>query len=252
MKTIPYQQTNADANMEVGATGVMPISNERHLFRGGTRAYDMIPETITVAKEMNMKYTFAVGALAGLSTVLAAGNVQTFTGNLGGAAPPVIENDASDRPFSVNGATFLNKGAALQRSCAVQHNACASAANGGKADISVADCDQQEDACNAAAATKVRARAADFGSCANPAIEFAPQNDRGGADAFAAVDQNDFNHGSANNINVISGFICQRLADSCKASQDTTAACDDAQAAADGLSGQAAADAFNNALGVSA
>ncbi|KAK2609879.1 hypothetical protein N8I77_003354 [Diaporthe amygdali] len=234
-----------------------------------------------------MKYTFAVGALAGLSTVLAAGNVQTFTGNLGGAAPPVIENDASDRPFSVNGATFLNKGAALQRSCAVQHNACASAANGGKADISVADCDQQgmhtlfssrcrlqcgspfpasfprtsrftdpnirpEDACNAAAATKVRARAADFGSCANPAIEFAPQNDRGGADAFAAVDQNDFNHGSANNINVISGFICQRLADSCKASQDTTAACDDAQAAADGLSGQAAADAFNNALGVSA
>ncbi|KAI7776250.1 hypothetical protein LA080_005537 [Diaporthe eres] len=98
-----------------------------------------------------MKYTFTLGALAGLSTVVAAGNVQTFTGSLGGAAPPVNEDDASDRPFSVNGATFLNKGAALQRSCAVQHNACASAANGGEADFDVADCDQQLNACNAAA-----------------------------------------------------------------------------------------------------
>lgn len=90
-----------------------------------------------------MKYTFTLGALAGLSTVLAAGNVQTFKGSLGGAAPPVNENDASNRPFSVDGATFLNKGAALQRSCAVQHNACASAANSGEADFDVADCDQQ-------------------------------------------------------------------------------------------------------------
>lgn len=90
-----------------------------------------------------MKYTFTL-ALAGLSAVLAAGNVQTFTGNLGGAAPPVVEDDASDRPFSVDGATFLNKGAALQRSCSVQHNACASAANNGEeGDFDVADCDQQ-------------------------------------------------------------------------------------------------------------
>ncbi|KAL1857098.1 hypothetical protein Daus18300_010441 [Diaporthe australafricana] len=200
-----------------------------------------------------MRYAFTLTAFAGVSTVLAAGNVQTFKGNLGGPAPAVTEDDASDRPFSVNGATFLNKSAALQRSCAVQHNACANAANSGKADIAVADCDQQEDACNAAAAaSKLRARATDFGDCANPAIEFAAQSDRGGANTFAAVDQKDFDHGSANKINVISWFICQRLADSCKAGQDATAACDDAQAAADGLSGQAAADAFNNALGVSA
>lgn len=91
-----------------------------------------------------MQYTITLAMLAGLTSVLAAGNnVQTFTGALGGAAPPVIEDDASDRPFSVNGATFLNKGAALQRSCAVQHNACAAAANGGNADIDVSDCDVQ-------------------------------------------------------------------------------------------------------------
>lgn len=89
-----------------------------------------------------MKYTITLAMLA--AVVAAAGNnVQTFTGDLGGAAPPVIEDDTADRPFSVNGATFLNEGAALQRSCAVQHNACAAAANGGNADFAVADCDQQ-------------------------------------------------------------------------------------------------------------
>ncbi|KAJ4415922.1 hypothetical protein N0V82_007043 [Gnomoniopsis sp. IMI 355080] len=200
-----------------------------------------------------MQYTITVAMLAGLTGVLAAGNnVQTFTGDLGGAAPPVIEDNTSDRPFSVNGATFLNKGAALQRSCAVQHNACSAVANSGSADIAVSDCDAQEDDCNAAAGAAKKRAALDFGDCANPAIEFAPQADRGNADAFAAVDQTDFNHGSANNINVISGFICSQLASSCNAAQDAVDACDDAQAAANGLSGQDAADAFNNALGVSA
>lgn len=93
-----------------------------------------------------MKYTITLAMLAAVAAAAAAGagnNVQTFAGDLGGAAPPVIEDDASDRPFSVNGATFLNKAAALQRSCAVQHNACAAAANGGDADFAVADCDTQ-------------------------------------------------------------------------------------------------------------
>lgn len=91
-----------------------------------------------------MQYTITLAMLASLTSVLAAGNnVQNFDGALGGAAPPVIEDDTADRPFSVNGATFLNQGAALQRSCAVQHNACAAVANGGSADIDVADCDTQ-------------------------------------------------------------------------------------------------------------
>lgn len=103
-----------------------------------------------------------------------------------------------------------------------------------------------------ALAASAAAAALDFGDCANPAIEFAAAADRGGANAFQAADQADFNHGSANNINVISDFICQQLASSCGAAQDAVDACDEAKAAADGLSGQAAADAFNDALGVSA
>lgn len=92
-----------------------------------------------------MQFTITLAMLAGLTGVLAAGtNVQTFTGTLGGAAPPVIEDDTSDRPFSVDGSTFLKQTAALQRSCAIQHNACSALANGGgSADIAVSDCDTQ-------------------------------------------------------------------------------------------------------------
>lgn len=61
-------------------------------------------------------------------------------------------------------------------------------------------------------------------------------------------DDSDFNHGSALNINIISGFICQRLQSSCKAPQATLDACERGKAAASGKTGQAAADAFNGAL----
>ena len=40
-------------------------------------------------------------------------NVQTFTSTLGGTAP-AVESSASDRPFNVNGDTFVNLAAALQ------------------------------------------------------------------------------------------------------------------------------------------
>ncbi|TVY41226.1 hypothetical protein LOCC1_G005244 [Lachnellula occidentalis] len=94
------------------------------------------------------------------STAASTGtNVQTFTGTLGGAPPPVISS-AGSRPFSVKGDTFVNAGAALQRSCSVQNNACANAVNSGGSG-SVGDCNTQETACNAAAsAAKVKSRAA--------------------------------------------------------------------------------------------
>lgn len=78
------------------------------------------------------------------------GGVQTFTGALGGLPPPVIESPR-DRPFSVKGNTFVNSGAALRRSCAIQHNACANAANGGGLAGGVGQCDAQEQDCIAAA-----------------------------------------------------------------------------------------------------
>lgn len=76
-------------------------------------------------------------------------NIQAFSGNLGGAAPAVVQG-TSTKPFSVNGSTFVNQAGALQRSCSVQHNACADAANSGAIDGGVQQCEDQEKACNAA------------------------------------------------------------------------------------------------------
>jgi hypothetical protein len=71
--------------------------------------------------------------------------------------------------------------------------------------------------------------------------------------AFAPSNDADFNHGSALNIGIIAGFVCQRLNDSCKASADVVASCTSASAAAVATAqDQSAADAFNNALGVGA
>ncbi|KAH8680130.1 hypothetical protein BGZ61DRAFT_359123 [Ilyonectria robusta] len=112
--------------------------------------------------------TAAAGAAAGATNVVVASstsaaaaaqtsaaassngtNIQAFTGTLGGPAPPV-ESSAGDRPFSVNGNTFVGSGAAIGRSCDIQHNACANAANSGQLAGGVGQCDQQATACRAA------------------------------------------------------------------------------------------------------
>ncbi|KAI1003522.1 hypothetical protein K3495_g4681 [Podosphaera aphanis] len=80
-----------------------------------------------------------------------------FTGDLGGTPPPaVIETAGSDRPFSVNSNTFVGKGAALQRSCAIQNNACANAVNGGGSGFAASDCNAQESKCNEATSAGAR------------------------------------------------------------------------------------------------
>ncbi|KAG9198120.1 hypothetical protein G6514_010446 [Epicoccum nigrum] len=84
----------------------------------------------------------------------AGGNVQTFTGALGGVtATPVINTGDAKRPFSVKGATFTGLGAALARSCDQQFNACANLANGGDKTLSVTQCTAQKDQCDAQAST---------------------------------------------------------------------------------------------------
>ncbi|EAU86232.1 hypothetical protein CC1G_03443 [Coprinopsis cinerea okayama7 len=82
----------------------------------------------------------------------ASGNLQKFTGALGGqSAPRVI---AGGRGFQVEGnAEFQNLAAAISRSCDVQKNRCANVANsaeGRELGLSVSDCDEQNAACRAA------------------------------------------------------------------------------------------------------
>ncbi|KAG5659625.1 hypothetical protein HG530_010513 [Fusarium avenaceum] len=77
-------------------------------------------------------------------------NIQSFTGTLGGPAPPVVSSNA-DKPFSVNGNTFNGASVALGRSCDIQHNACANAANSGELSGGVGQCETQLAECRAAA-----------------------------------------------------------------------------------------------------
>ncbi|KAF3065080.1 hypothetical protein GL218_01984 [Daldinia childiae] len=180
-------------------------------------------------------------------TATTGANVNAFTGSVGSAPVPVISSTA-DKPFSVNGAEFLNLGAAIQRACDVQKNACANAANGGDKTISVSDCDAQQQQCVAQNGKK-RRQSVDTGSCGSPAISFGQQEDRGDEDAFAPVNSADFNHGSALKPAVITDFICSQLQSKCGASAAAVAQCQEGAEAADSLSGQAAADAFNAAVG---
>jgi hypothetical protein len=92
--------------------------------------------------------TAIILALSTLSTALVLprqANSQSFTGALGGiAATPILDSGNAARPFSVKGDTFVNIGAALQRSCDQQFNACANQANAGKADFSTQECTAQK------------------------------------------------------------------------------------------------------------
>jgi hypothetical protein len=92
-------------------------------------------------------------------------------------------------------------------------------------------------------------QAANFGSCSDPTITFGLPSDGRKEDAFEATDLTNFPHGSALNIKVISQFICDQLTNKCKANAEAVALCDQAAADSAALKAQAAADAFNAALG---
>ena len=101
-------------------------------------------------------YPQAAATTTAASSGAASGtNLQTFTGSLGNVTPPAVtDNGAGAQPFSVEGnATFSSLQNALVRSCDVQHNKCANAANasGNKGDLTVSACGDQQTQCNAQA-----------------------------------------------------------------------------------------------------
>lgn len=188
------------------------------------------------------------------SGATATNNLNKFSGSTGAAPIPITSDAASSKPFGVNGSQFANLGAAAQRACDVQKNACANAVNGGKDNsIKVSDCDAQQQQCVSANGGKKRRQAGglDTGSCGSPAIQFSSNlADRKGESAFVPVNTKDFAHGSAQKPAIITQFICQQLGSKCKASSATVSECNSAAQAANAASGQAAANAFNSALGV--
>lgn len=88
-----------------------------------------------------------------------------------------------------------------------------------------------------------------FGGC-DPTIAFGIPHDGRQQNAFEPADLAVFNHGSALNIAVISNFICSQLSNQCNVNAAAVNLCENAAAAALGLQGLQAANAFNLALGL--
>ncbi|KAH9964377.1 hypothetical protein BGW80DRAFT_1179401, partial [Lactifluus volemus] len=91
-----------------------------------------------------------------------------------------------------------------------------------------------------------------FGKCSVPQIEFGAKFDGRRETSFRPVDPKSYAHGSAQNIDNISKFICDTLVNSCGADQTARNTCASALVAADSApqktGGQA--DAFNAVFGI--
>ncbi|CAA7266990.1 unnamed protein product [Cyclocybe aegerita] len=102
------------------------------------------------------------------------------------------------------------------------------------------------------AATPATPAGADFGSCTVPEIEFGVGFDNRRETSFRPADLQSFNHGSAQNIAIITQFICDTLTNSCRANQAAKDVCAQAQTAALAATAKtgAQADAFNAVFGI--
>jgi len=103
-----------------------------------------------------------------------------------------------------------------------------------------------------AVSTDSASQIGNFGSCTIPQIEFGVGFDGRTETAFQPTNQADYNHGSADNIGVITQFMCNNLVNTCGADATAKATCataTTAAAAALAPTGQQA-DAFNAVFGI--
>jgi len=91
-----------------------------------------------------------------------------------------------------------------------------------------------------------------FGKCSVPQIEFGAGFDGRRETSFQPTDKASFNHGSAQNIDIITRSICDTLTNSCGADTTAKATCAAATSAASAAAVEtgAQADAFNAAFGI--
>lgn len=89
-----------------------------------------------------------------------------------------------------------------------------------------------------------------FGKCSVPQITFATGLDGRTEAAFVPTDKTSFNHGSAQQIDVIADFICQQVGTACGGDANAVKSCNTAKTAAlSAAAGGAQADAFNAGFG---
>jgi len=141
--------TAAEITAAVGGTAAPAASTASTAARSADNTQSNDDQAVSVASSG----ATPAATEAAVSSASASGNLQKFTGALGGAAAPPVT--AGGRGFVVSGESdsFLNLSAAVGRSCDVQHNQCADIANSaaGKASgLTVGQCDQQDTQCRAA------------------------------------------------------------------------------------------------------
>lgn len=135
-----------DVTTEVAATTTTAVADET-----ATKCAATVTVTVTATEAPAATATNSIETSTATATVATASsngtNLQAFTGALGGISAPAVT--VGGRNFQVeNNADFLNLNAALNRSCDVQKNKCADAANADRnAGFSVADCESQATAC---------------------------------------------------------------------------------------------------------
>ncbi|KAF2011965.1 hypothetical protein BU24DRAFT_352891 [Aaosphaeria arxii CBS 175.79] len=132
-------------------------------------------------------------------------------------------------------------------------NACnagnAGNANKGKGNANLGNANVGKGNANVGNANVGNANAGLLQNC-NAAINFGATSDGRKEDAFEPADLSLFNHGSAQNIGIISSFICQQISNRCDVGASIATTCQSAIQASTGLVGAAAANAFNAALGL--
>ena len=194
-------------------------------------------------------------AVAGVSG--AAGNGTAAAGNAAAGNNNAGNNNAN---AGNNANSGNNKGNAGNNAAAGNNNANAgnnnNAGNNANSGNNNANAGNNNNAAagnaasgNAASGNAAASGAAAFGNC-DPTITFGIPSDGRQEEAFEPTDLSTFNHGSAQKIDIISQFICSQMSNKCDVDAAAVSTCDAAASAASGLTGQAAADAFNSALGL--
>ena len=185
-------------------------------------------------------------------TVLKGDQANTFPFGTDGTS-------SSNSTVSASAATSTSTSAAAAATTAVAINAadpCPTAVTvtvtAGSAATAVAATTTAAAAASTSAASTASGNIGDFGSCSVPQIEFGVGFDNRKETSFQPVDKTSFNHGSAQNIDIITQFICDTLTNSCGADATAKATCASAKTAADTKTAKtgAQADAFNAAFGI--
>lgn len=143
---MPVAQRGAQDDCQkftVAASGTTSTSGSGSSASSGTSS----SSSSSAAEATSSTAASSTSSAAPAASTSAAASTSS-SGSLGGAAPAITNSGDSTRPFEVNGNTFVNQAAAVQRSCDIQFNACADAFNSGKLSGStLADCSAQETTC---------------------------------------------------------------------------------------------------------